>query len=277
MLFDQLKCPITSESLIYDHEGQRLISQAAQVAYPIVDGIPILLADKAIPLNSSNTTHGVNNMRVILLGAPGAGKGTQANFITKTFNIPQISTGDMLRAAIKAETPLGLEAKAVMARGELVSDKLIINLIKERLQQDDCENGFLLDGVPRTIPQAQALVDEGIDIDYVVEIHVPNEVIINRMSGRRIHQPSGRTYHTVYNPPKTEGLDDITGEPLIQREDDKPETVKARLEVYEHQTKPLIDFYETRAKSIETLQYVRINGTTPVPEVTAQIEKALRS
>ena len=170
-------------------------------------------------------------MRIILLGPPGAGKGTQANFITQEFNIPQISTGDMLRAAIKNQTPLGIAAKEVMDRGDLVSDDIIIGLVKERLQQDDCKNGYLFDGFPRTIPQADALKESGIDLDFVVEIDVPAEDIIERMSGRRIHPASGRSYHIRFNPPKTEGVDDVSGEPLVQRDDDKEETVRNRLEL----------------------------------------------
>jgi adenylate kinase len=178
-------------------------------------------------------------MRLILLGAPGAGKGTQATFICQKYGIPQISTGDMLRAAVKAGTPLGLQAKAVMAAGGLVSDDLIINLVKERLTQPDCANGFLFDGFPRTIPQADAMKAAGVQLDYVLEIDVPFEAIIERMGGRRSHPASGRTYHVKFNPPKVEGVDDITGEPLIQREDDKEETVKNRLDVYSAQTRPL--------------------------------------
>ena len=182
-------------------------------------------------------------MKLILLGAPGAGKGTQAAFITEKYGIPQISTGDMLRAAVKAGTPLGLEAKKVMDAGQLVSDEIILGLIKERLKQPDCAKGFLFDGFPRTIPQAEALRTQGVDLDYVMEIDVPDEEIIKRMSGRRVHTASGRTYHVVFNPPKVAGKDDVTGEDLIQREDDKEETVRKRLEVYHSQTKPLVDFY----------------------------------
>ena len=182
-------------------------------------------------------------MRLILLGAPGAGKGTQATFICQKYGIPQISTGDMLRAAVKAGTPLGLQAQAVMASGGLVSDELIINLVKERLTQADCANGFLFDGFPRTIPQADAMKAAGVALDYVVEIDVPFEAIIERMSGRRSHPASGRTYHVKFNPPKAEGVDDVTGEPLIQRDDDKVETVKKRLEVYSAQTRPLVEYY----------------------------------
>lgn len=183
-------------------------------------------------------------MRIILLGAPGAGKGTQAKFITEQFGIPQISTGDMLRAAVKAGTPLGIKAKQVMDRGELVSDDIIIGLVKERIAEPDCANGFLFDGFPRTIPQAQAMVDAGVDIDHVVEIAVDDEEIVSRLSGRRVHAPSGRIYHVQHNPPKQDGVDDETGEPLEQRDDDKEETVRNRLEVYHNQTEPLIAFYE---------------------------------
>ena len=182
-------------------------------------------------------------MRLILLGAPGAGKGTQATFICQKFAIPQISPGDMLRAAVKAGTPLGLQAKQVMESGGLVSDDLIINLVKERLAQADCAGGFLFDGFPRTLPQADARKAAGVNLDYVLEIDVPFDAIVERMSGRRSHPASGRTYHVKFNPPKADGLDDITGEPLIQRADDQEETVKKRLDVYSAQTRPLIDYY----------------------------------
>ncbi len=188
-------------------------------------------------------------MKIILLGAPGAGKGTQAQFICEKFGIPQISTGDMLRAAVKASSPMGLEAKKVMDAGGLVSDEIILGLIAERLTQADCAKGFLFDGFPRTIPQAEALRTQGIDLDYVLEIDVADDEIIKRMSGRRVHTASGRTYHVVFNPPKTEGKDDATGEPLIQRDDDKEETVKKRLDVYHSQTKPLVEFYSSWGKS----------------------------
>lgn len=217
-------------------------------------------------------------MRLILLGPPGAGKGTQAAFITQAFQIPQISTGDMLRAAIKAGTELGKEAKKVIDAGGLVSDDIIIGLIKERIQSNDCESGYLFDGVPRTIPQAQAFKDNGIKIDYVVEIQVPHEQIIERMSGRRIHQPSGRTYHIRFNPPKQEGLDDVTGEPLVQREDDKEETVRKRLEVYESQTRPLVDFYQSWANQDpeNAPQYIQVSGVGAVDEITQTILSALK-
>lgn len=217
-------------------------------------------------------------MRLILLGPPGAGKGTQAAFITQAFQIPQISTGDMLRAAIKAGTELGKEAKKVIDAGGLVSDDIIIGLIKERIQSNDCESGYLFDGVPRTIPQAQAFKDNGIKIDYVVEIQVPHEQIIERMSGRRIHQPSGRTYHIRFNPPKQEGLDDVTGELLVQREDDKEETVRKRLEVYESQTRPLVDFYQSWANQDpeNAPQYIQVSGVGAVDEITQTILSALK-
>lgn len=188
-------------------------------------------------------------MRMILLGPPGAGKGTQATFLTKHFGIPQISTGDMLRAAVKAGTPLGLAAKKVMDSGALVSDDIIIGLVKERLAQPDCAKGYLFDGFPRTIPQAEAMRDAGVAIDYVLEIDVPAEEIIIRMSGRRAHLASGRTYHVKFNPPKVEGKDDVTGEPLVQRDDDREATVKNRLAVYQAQTRPLVAFYERWAAS----------------------------
>jgi adenylate kinase len=218
-------------------------------------------------------------MRLILLGGPGAGKGTQATFITEEFGIPQISTGDMLRAAVKAGTPLGLEAKQVMESGGLVSDELIIGLIKDRLAQGDCKNGYLLDGFPRTIPQADAMRDNNIDIDYVVEIRVDDSEIIKRMSGRRAHLASGRTYHVIYNPPQQEGLDDVTGEPLVQRDDDKEETVKHRLTVYHQQTEPLVEYYKSFADSgtDEAPQYVSINGIGSVNAIRDSILQTLRS
>jgi len=188
-------------------------------------------------------------MRLILLGAPGAGKGTQANLIKEKFNIPQISTGDMLRAAVKAGTPLGVMAKKIMDAGGLVSDDIIINLVKERIKDADCKNGFLFDGFPRTIPQAQAMKDAGIDIDFVLEIEVPDVDIINRMAGRRVHLASGRTYHITFNPPKVAGKDDVTGEDLVQRPDDHEDTVKKRLEVYHEQTKPLVEYYSAWEKA----------------------------
>ncbi|MCF1427399.1 MAG: adenylate kinase [Shewanella sp.] len=213
-------------------------------------------------------------MRIILLGAPGAGKGTQAQVIMEHFGIPQISTGDMLRAAVKAGTPLGLEAKKVMDAGQLVSDELIIGLVKERIAQDDCAKGFLLDGFPRTIPQADAMVANGINIDHVVEIDVPDEEIVRRMSGRRVHPASGRTYHVVFNPPKVEGKDDITGEDLVIRPDDQESTVRKRLDIYHEQTKPLVDYYSKMAAEGNT-KYSKFDGTQSVADVTAQIVAAL--
>ena len=216
-------------------------------------------------------------MRLILLGAPGDGKGTQAAFICEKFGIPQISTGDMLRAAVKAGTPLGLQAKAVMDAGQLVSDELIINLVKDRIAQPDCAKGFLFDGFPRTIPQADAMKAAGVKLDYVLEIDVPFEAIIDRMSGRRSHPASGRTYHVKFNPPKVEGIDDVTGEPLVQREDDKEETVKKRLQVYSDQTRPLVDYYSNWAKAEPQAapQYRAISGTGSVEEITARAFAAL--
>ncbi|RJF99177.1 adenylate kinase [Noviherbaspirillum saxi] len=208
-------------------------------------------------------------MRLILLGAPGAGKGTQANFIKEKFNIPQISTGDMLRAAVKAGTPLGIEAKKVMDAGGLVSDDIIIGLVKDRLKQDDCANGYLFDGFPRTIPQADAMKDAGVAIDYVLEIDVPDTAIIERMSGRRVHQPSGRTYHVAFNPPKQAGKDDLTGEELIQRDDDKEETVRKRLAVYHEQTEVLVGYYNKWAQSGQpgAPKYRKIEGVGPVETI----------
>jgi adenylate kinase len=208
-------------------------------------------------------------MRLILLGAPGAGKGTQANFIKEKFNIPQISTGDMLRAAIKAGTELGLAAKKVMDAGQLVSDDIIIGLVKERLKEPDCANGYLFDGFPRTIAQADAMKDSGVNIDYVLEIDVPDELIVERMTGRRTHQPSGRVYHVKFNPPKTDNVDDVTGEPLVQRDDDKEETVKKRLAVYHTQTEVLLDYYNKWAQSglPGAPKYRKISGVGPVEQV----------
>jgi adenylate kinase len=208
-------------------------------------------------------------MRVILLGGPGAGKGTQANYMKEKYGIPQISTGDMLRAAVKAGTPMGVEAKKVMDAGGLVSDEIILGLIDERLKQDDCNNGYLFDGFPRTLAQADALKDKGVIVDAVVEIDVDDNEIIKRMSGRRVHMDSGRTYHVVFNPPKEEGKDDETGEPLIQRDDDQEDTVRARLGVYHDQTEPLINYYSTWAASGEAGApgYVKINGIGKVDEI----------
>ena len=208
-------------------------------------------------------------MRLILLGPPGAGKGTQANFIKEKYNIPQISTGDMLRAAVKAGTPLGIEAKKVMDAGGLVSDDIIIGLVKDRLKQSDCANGYLFDGFPRTTPQADAMKDAGVAIDYVLEIDVPDESIVERMSGRRVHQPSGRTYHVKFNPPKVEGKDDVTGEELIQRDDDKEDTVKKRLSVYHDQTEVLVGYYNKWAQSGQAgaPKYRKISGVGPVETI----------
>jgi adenylate kinase len=216
-------------------------------------------------------------MRVILLGAPGAGKGTQAQFIMQHFGIPQISTGDMLRAAVKAGTPLGQKAKSIMESGALMPDDLIIELVKDRIQQDDCANGFLFDGFPRTIPQAQALIDGGITIDHVIEIHVDDEEIVQRLSGRRVHEASGRTYHNIYQPPKQAGIDDVTGEPLVQRKDDQEETIRKRLEVYHEQTEPLVDFYIKLIKEghDNAAQYSQILGVGSVDEISKQVFAAL--
>ncbi len=218
-------------------------------------------------------------MRLILLGPPGAGKGTQAAFICKTFGIPQISTGDMLRAAVKAGTPLGLAAKKVMDSGGLVSDDIIIGLVKDRLTDPDCSNGYLFDGFPRTIPQAEAMREASVALDYVLEIDVPEADIINRMSGRRVHPASGRTYHLKFNPPRQEGLDDETGEPLIQRDDDKEETVRKRLEVYQEQTRPLVDYYSTWARQGDPVApaYQKISGTGEVADVTSRALAALNA
>ncbi|MFN3786572.1 MAG: adenylate kinase [Thiothrix sp.] len=216
-------------------------------------------------------------MKIILLGGPGAGKGTQAAFIKEKYNIPQISTGDMLRAAVKAGTPLGIEAKKVMDAGGLVSDDIILGLVKERIQQADCANGFLFDGFPRTIAQADALRSMGIQLDAVVEIAVDDAEIVRRMSGRRVHVASGRTYHVLFNPPQVAGKDDVTGEDLIQRDDDKEETVLKRLEVYHAQTAPLIEYYSNWAKSADANapRYVRIEGIGQVDEIRDQILAAL--
>lgn len=212
-------------------------------------------------------------MRIILLGGPGAGKGTQANYIKDKYDIPQISTGDMLRAAVKAGTPLGLEAKKVMDAGGLVSDEIILGLVKERIAEPDCKNGFLFDGFPRTIPQADSLKDNGVEIDAVVEIDVDDNEIVKRMSGRRAHLASGRTYHVIYNPPKVEGKDDVTGEELVQRDDDKEDTVRKRLEVYHEQTEPLIEYYSSWANSGEAgaPKYVKVNGIGSVDDIREAI------
>jgi len=221
-------------------------------------------------------------MRLILLGAPGAGKGTQAQFICEKFAIPQISTGDMLRAAVKAGTELGIAAKKIMDAGGLVSDDIIIGLVKDRLTQPDCSKGYLFDGFPRTIPQAQAMKDAGVPIDYVLEIDVPFDAIIDRMSGRRVHPASGRTYHVTFNPPKVEGKDDVTGEALIQRDDDKEETVRKRLQVYNDQTRPLVDYYSTwatlssAADKVKAPAYRKVSGTGNVDDITASIFAELK-
>jgi adenylate kinase len=218
-------------------------------------------------------------MRLILLGAPGAGKGTQAGFICQHFGVPQISTGDMLRAAVKAGTPLGITAKKVMDSGALVSDDLIIALVKERLAQPDCAGGFLFDGFPRTLPQADAMKAAGVKLDVVLEIDVPDSAIIERMSGRRVHMASGRSYHVKYNPPKVAGTDDATGEPLIQRDDDKEETVRKRLDVYQKQTRPLVAYYAAWAATGDAAapRCARISGTGTVDEITARVMGALGS
>ncbi len=221
-------------------------------------------------------------MRLILLGAPGAGKGTQAQFICEKFSIPQISTGDMLRAAVKAGTDLGIAAKKIMDAGGLVSDDIIIGLVKDRLTQPDCSKGYLFDGFPRTIPQAQAMKDAGVPIDYVLEIDVPFDAIIDRMSGRRVHPASGRTYHVKFNPPKVAGKDDVTGEALIQRDDDKEETVRKRLQVYNDQTRPLVEYYSSWATQsspsdkVKAPAYRKVNGTGNVDDITNSIFVVLK-
>ncbi|REL35241.1 adenylate kinase [Thalassotalea euphylliae] len=213
-------------------------------------------------------------MRIILLGAPGAGKGTQAQFLMSKYGIPQISTGDMLRAAIKAGTELGKKAKEVMDAGQLVSDELIIGLVKERIAQDDCKAGFLLDGFPRTIPQADAMKENGVDVDSVIEFDVADEVIVERMAGRRVHPGSGRVYHVVYNPPKTEGKDDETREDLVVRPDDEEATVRKRLAIYHEQTKPLVDYYQAEANA-GNCKYLTIDGTQPVELVSNTLAEQL--
>ena len=213
-------------------------------------------------------------MRLILLGAPGAGKGTQAQFICEKYGIPQISTGDMLRAAVKAQTELGMQAKEVMDSGGLVSDDIIIGLVKERIQQDDCAAGFLFDGFPRTIPQAEAMVEAGVVIDYVVEIAVEDDAIVARLSGRRVHPGSGRIYHIQHNPPQREGLDDESGEPLVQRDDDQEETVRKRLEVYHSQTSPLIDFYQSMSGS-DAPAYLRVEGAGSMEAIRDKVFESL--
>lgn len=214
-------------------------------------------------------------MRIILLGAPGAGKGTQAQLIMQKFGIPQISTGDMLRAAVKAGTELGVAAKKIMDAGGLVSDDIIIGLVKDRITQPDCAKGFLFDGFPRTIPQAEAMIEAGVDIDHVIEIDVPDAEIIERLSGRRVHPASGRVYHVKYNPPKVAGKDDATGEDLVQRDDDREDTVKKRLDIYHNQTKQLVDFYQKLAAAEGTPKYSAIAGVGSVDEITAKVFAAL--
>jgi len=214
-------------------------------------------------------------MRIILLGAPGAGKGTQAQFITEKFGIPQISTGDMLRAAVKEKSELGLQVEQVMASGGLVTDEIIIALVKERIQKTDCENGFLFDGFPRTLPQAQAMIDAAVDIDVVLEIDVADEEIVQRLGGRRVHLDSGRVYHVAHNPPKVEGKDDVTGEDLIQREDDQEGTIRKRLEVYHDQTQPLVNFYsELQARGVE-VSVVKVDGVAAVETIREQVLAAI--
>jgi len=214
-------------------------------------------------------------MRIILLGAPGAGKGTQAKFIMGSYSIPQISTGDMLRAAVKAESPLGLQVKDIMAAGGLVPDELIIGLVKERIAEEDCKNGFLFDGFPRTIPQAEALNVAGIQIDHVLEIAVDDEEIVKRLSGRRVHPDSGRIYHIQYSPPKKLGVDDVTGEPLIQRDDDKEETVRKRLAVYHEQTEPLVSYYKSLSEQQGTPKCSRVAGVGSMTEIKSKIFSVL--
>jgi adenylate kinase len=218
-------------------------------------------------------------MKIILLGPPGAGKGTQANFIKEVFNIPQISTGDMLRAAVSAGTPLGLQAKKIMDAGELVSDEIILNLVKERISQDDCQQGYLFDGFPRTIVQAEGLKNIGVNVEYVVELQADDNEIVKRMSGRRVHLASGRTYHVIFNPPKQPDIDDESGETLIQRNDDQEDTVRKRLQVYHEQTSPLIEYYSNMASedSNNALKYLQVNGMGDVEEIKKEIVKALKS
>lgn len=214
-------------------------------------------------------------MRVILLGAPGAGKGTQAEFICEKYGIPKISTGDMLRAARAAGTPLGKEADRYMSTGELVPDELIIALVKERIEEADCAHGFLFDGFPRTIPQAEALIEAGVSIDHVLEIDVDDEEIVSRLSGRRMHEPSGRVYHVEHNPPKNEGVDDVTGEPLVQRDDDREDTVRRRLDVYHEQTRPLVEFYSSFAEREPALSYERVAGVGELAAIRERVYAAL--
>jgi len=214
-------------------------------------------------------------MRIILLGAPGAGKGTQAQFLTKKYDIPQISTGDMLRAAIKAGTDMGKMAKKAMDAGQLVTDEIIIGLVKDRIAEDDCKNGYLLDGFPRTLPQADAVTNAGIQIDAVIEIDVPDSEIVTRMAGRRAHLASGRTYHIAFNPPKVEGKDDVTGEELVQRDDDKESVVLDRLKVYHELTQPLIGYYKEQSQAVASLTYITVDGTADIADVEAAIVSQL--
>ena len=214
-------------------------------------------------------------MRTILLGAPGAGKGTQAQYIAEKYGIPQISTGDMLRAAVKAKTELGLQVEQVMASGGLVTDDIIIALVKERIQEPDCANGFLFDGFPRTIPQAQAMIDESVEIDVVLEIDVPDDEIVKRLGGRRVHLNSGRIYHVEFNPPKVEGKDDETGEDLIQRDDDKEGTVRNRLAVYHEQTEPLVNFYTELSSAGSNVHVIKVNGVASVEQIKSEIIASL--
>lgn len=215
-------------------------------------------------------------MRLVLLGCPGAGKGTQAKFIKDKFSIPQISTGDMLRAAIHAGTPLGLQVKSIMDEGKLVPDDVMIKLVKSRIAESDCQNGFLLDGFPRTIPQAEALRENNVHLDYVIEIKVDDEELIKRLSGRRVHPGSGRVYHILYNPPHVDEIDDVTGEPLIQRQDDHEDTIRERLKIYHQQTEPLVNYYQTMAKENKGPIYISINGIGPVEEIRNRIFSALK-
>ena len=214
-------------------------------------------------------------MKMILLGAPGAGKGTQAKFLAETYAIPQISTGDMLRAAVKAESDMGLKVKSVMESGGLVTDDIIIGLVKERITEDDCAEGFLFDGFPRTIPQAEAMQDAGVEIDVVLEIDVPDDEIVRRLSGRRVHLDSGRVYHVDFNPPAKEGLDDVTGEPLVLRKDDEEDTVRKRLSLYHEQTKPLVNFYQEMEKKTGKVRFIKIDGTRSINEIVADIKQSL--
>ena len=214
-------------------------------------------------------------MKLILLGGPGAGKGTQADFICQEYSIPKISTGDMLRAAVAEGTELGKAAKKIMDAGGLVSDDIILGLVKERISADDCANGFLFDGFPRTIPQAEGLANADVNIDRVVEIAIDDEEIVSRMSGRRVHPGSGRTYHLVFNPPKNEGVDDETGEPLVQRDDDREETVRERLRVYHEQTEPLVEYYQAAADKNSDLKFAKVDGVGSVDEIKSRIFSAL--